>query len=330
MQKSGFQNKILSIKSNIEFEELCLELFYYQSLENQVYKNYINALNIVPETVQNHKDIPFLPIEFFKTHKVQSGRYIEQAIFTSSGTTGENTSKHYVENLDWYKRVFLSGFELFYGDPEEYCLLALLPSYLERQGSSLVYMVEELIRKSNDPKSGFYLRDYQKLSNQLMENEGSGKKTLLLGVTFALLDFAEKFPRTLRNITIMETGGMKGMRKELTRQEVSDILINGFDLEAANVHSEYGMTELMSQAYSKGDGFFQTPPWMKLLVREPNDPLVTTSLGSGALNIIDLANIDSCAFIATQDLGTVYPNGDAKILGRMDKADIRGCNLLVV
>lgn len=303
-------------------------LFRYQAVHNLVYSSYLKALGIDVENVNSVEEIPFLPIDFFKTHSVVTGDFEEEIVFTSSGTTGTNTSCHFVKSKAWYERVFMHGFEHFYGKPKEYCFVALLPSYLERKGSSLVYMVEKLIEETNTGESGFFLRNYKQLSSQLMENERAKRKTILLGVTFGLLEFSEQFPISLNHTIVMETGGMKGMRKELTREEVSRVLKRCFS--TSSIHSEYGMTELMSQAYSKEKGIFYSPPWMRFLVRETNDPLKTSNYGRGVLNIIDLANIDSCAFIATQDVGEVFSYGGFKVLGRIDNSDIRGCNLLVI
>lgn len=328
MQISEFQDEILSIKSEIDFNNLSLRLFRYQASQNRVYSSYIRALGINVENVNSLEEIPFLPIDFFKTHSVVTGDFKEEIVFTSSGTTGVNTSSHYVKSKAWYTRVFKYSFEHFYGNPKEYCFLALLPSYLERNGSSLVYMVEKLIEETNAAESGFFLRNYGQLASQLIENEKSRRKTILIGVTFGLLDFSEQFSIPLDHTIVMETGGMKGMRKELTRDEVNGILKRAFS--TSDIHSEYGMTELMSQAYSQGKGIFYSPPWMRFLVRETNDPLNTAKCGRGVLNIVDLANIDSCAFISTQDVGEVFTHGGFKVLGRMDNSDIRGCNLLVI
>lgn len=328
MQRSEFQTKILSIQSKSDFERIALEVFRYQAANCKVYSAFIKALNIGENSIEHIEDIPFLPIEFFKTAKVITGEFEGEIIFTSSGTTGANTSKHFVRETAWYERIFLRGFELFYGSPCNYSLMALLPSYLERNGSSLIMMAEKLIDKTKESNSGFFLNEYSLLSERIKENESLKKKTLLLGVTFALLNFAEQFPMELHHTIIMETGGMKGMREELTRQEVSDILKQAFSL--LEIHSEYGMTELMSQAYSLGDGIFRCPPWMKTLIRETNDPLSCSLWGRGVLNIIDLANLDSCAFIATQDVGEVFEDYSFSVLGRMDRSDSRGCNLLVV
>lgn len=328
MQISEFQRQIFTIQNSQEFERFALELFQLQSERNLVYAAYVDALNIDRSSVKSLHEIPFLPIEFFKTHRVVTGDFLEEVVFSSSGTTGQQTSRHFVRSAAWYKEVFSHGFELFYGQPSNYCLLALLPSYLERQGSSLIMMVEELIRATEDEYSGFYLHNHEDLYKRLLANQKRGKRTLLMGVTFGLLDFAERLQLEIPDAIIMETGGMKGRREEITRQEVADILTEAFGVE--KIHSEYGMTELMSQAYSKGDGIFYCPPWMAVLPRDSSDPLTCFRHGRGVLNIIDLANVDSCAFIATQDVGRVLEDGSFEVLGRVDRSDVRGCNLLVI
>ncbi len=313
---------------------MALEIFFIQSANNEVYKKYIQALGIEPGTVASIENIPFLPISFFKTHEMVTGTFQPEIIFESSGTTGENTSRHLVKSIDLYKKSFTKAFNLFYGDIYKWCILGLLPGYLERENSSLIVMVDDLIKKSNHPNSGFYLHDHEKLYQALVHNEITGKPTLLIGVTYALLDFAEKYSMKLQNTFIMETGGMKGKRKEMTREEVHEILRNKFGLN--KIHSEYGMTELLSQAYSKGDGIFETPPWMKVLTREYNDPFAINSFSknnrfsNGLINIIDLANLYSCCFIATDDVGRVYKNNRFEVLGRRDVSDLRGCSLLTI
>jgi hypothetical protein len=275
------------------------------------------------------EDIPFLPISFFKTKDVVSGVPVIKTIFTSSGTTGGEASKHFVSDLELYERSFRNGFEKFYGPIDAYCILALLPSYLEREGSSLIYMVNDLIKKSGHSSSGFYLNDLNGLRKTLLTLQKQQQQILLIGVSFALLDMVEAQPMDLQNAIIMETGGMKGRRKELIREELHSLLKNGFGVD--KIHSEYGMTELLSQAYSKGDGVFETPPWMKVMIRDTEDPFTYLTEGkTGGLNIIDLANVNSCAFIATQDLGKVYLNNTFEVLGRFDHSDIRGCNLMVL
>ena len=299
-----------------------------------MYKKYVDALHIVPKSINSIEKIPYLPISFFKTLKVVTTIFEPETIFESSGTTGENTSRHYVKSIELYKKSFIKGFNLFYGNISNWCILGLLPGYLERENSSLIVMVDALIKKSNNPNSGFYLHDHEKLYQTLVHNEITGQLTLLIGVTYALLDFAEKYSMKLQDTLIMETGGMKGKRDEITREEVHEILKSKFGL--STIHSEYGMTELLSQAYSKGDGIFQTPPWMKVLTREYNDPFAINTFSknikssNGLINIIDLANLYSCSFIATDDVGKVYKNNSFEILGRRDVSDLRGCSLLTL
>lgn len=320
-------NAIFSIQNQLEFEDLALSVFQHQAKENEVYRNFIDYLSIDPLQIDSLFDIPFLPIEFFKSQKIISSNQPVAEVFSSSGTTGMQQSKHYVTDLNWYEESFLHAFEMFYGKPSQYIILALLPSYLERDGSSLIYMCEHLIRKSEDEQSGFYLNEFEKIKNIIEENAGE-KKVLLIGVTYALLDFAEQFPFVMKNCIVMETGGMKGKRKEMLREEVHQQLTKAFQLK--EIHSEYGMTELLSQAYSNGNGIFRTPPWMKIMIRETNDPFSYTKINrTGGINIIDLANVNSCSFIATQDLGKLLPDGRFEVLGRFDNADVRGCNLLV-
>lgn len=327
MANSEIKHKIFE-ESKAGFKEVALEVFRIQYTNNKVYSDFVDQLSIDVKSVNELSDIPFLPIRFFKSHTVICGEREGQVTFESSGTTGMVSSKHHVANPDLYKESFLRSFEMFYGFPNDYCILGLLPSYLERKNSSLVYMVEELINLSDDPDSGFYLYDFGKLSETIQKKEIEGKKTLLIGVTFALLDFAEQHPMDLKNAIIMETGGMKGKRDEMVRADLHEKLKISF--QVASIHSEYGMTELLSQAYSKGNGVFETPPWMKVMVREEDDPLCLSNIGKGAINVIDLANIYSCSFIATDDYGEVYENGKFSIIGRMDNSDIRGCSLMVV
>ncbi len=319
---------LFNIESEEEFNACAIEVFHYQKKANAVYKEYLTHIgkeNLVPK---QYTEIPFLPISFFKTHHVSCIKGEPEVVFSSSGTTGSITSKHPLYDTDIYIESFRKAFQLFYPNSTEYCILALLPSYLERTGSSLIYMVEDLIKTSQHPDSGFYLYEHKALKEKLDQLEKSGKKTILFGVSFALLDFFEAYPSELKNTTIIETGGMKGRRKELIRDELHGILKKQTKLPLIN--SEYGMTELLSQAYSIGHGIFNCPPWMKVLARDPENPLELTGKKHGAINIIDLANIQSCAFIATQDLGTFYPNGSFEIMGRFDHSDIRGCNLMVI
>jgi phenylacetate-coenzyme A ligase PaaK-like adenylate-forming protein len=321
-------DRIFAIHDDEQFRELALEVFRLQAEGNPVYKTYLKHLGIPPVNVSILEDIPFLPVELFKNHRVVTGNRDHEVLFESSGTTGEDTSKHYICDLEIYRRSFTSTFRLFYGDPSRYCILALLPSYLERKHSSLVYMAHELISLSGHPGSGFYLNEYKGLIRQLETLENEGQPTLLLGVSFALLDLAENFPLGLNHTIVMETGGMKGRREEITREELHERLCLGF--KVGSIHSEYGMTELLSQAYSKKDGVFQTPPWMKVLIRDPYDPLRMVPLDrSGGINIIDLTNLHSCSFIATQDIGKPTSDGGFEVLGRFDNSDIRGCNLML-
>lgn len=325
---SKIQQKIFN-KDNFNFEEVALEIFNLQYTYNLVYKQFVDYLKIKPNTVQTIQQIPFLPIEFFKTHHILLNNAMPQIIFESSGTTGQITSKHFIADTALYTQSFETCFNEFYGNVDDYIILALLPSYLERNNSSLVFMVDDLIKKSDDINSGFYLNNLSELANKLSFLKSSNpKKILLIGVTFALLDFAEQFPMDLSDVIIMETGGMKGKREELTREEVHNILTKAFNI--SNIHSEYGMTELLSQGYSKGNGIFEVPYWMKIMKRDMYDPFnISTNTGRGGLNVIDLANIYSCAFIATQDLVNIKNEMQFEILGRIDNADIRGCNLMV-
>ena len=310
------------------FESIALERFRYQAYNTKVYGEFLDKLNVRIEAVQKLDDIPFLPISFFKTHRVFHHQKKQEVIFTSSGTTGMQTSKHYVSDLSIYENVFKLGFELEFGPISDYCILALLPSYLERQGSSLVYMSEKLIRWSKHPSSGFYLRDLQKLVKVIEDLERKKQKTILLGVSYALLDLLDYKNLKLEHTLIIETGGMKGTRKEMIKEEFYKILRQGFGVHS--IHSEYGMTELLSQAYSHQDGHYYCPPWMKVLIRDVNDPFcILPTTQSGGINIIDLANRDSCSFIATQDLGKYNLDGSFSILGRFDNSDIRGCNLMI-
>jgi phenylacetate-coenzyme A ligase PaaK-like adenylate-forming protein len=319
---------VFSINNNEQFKTIALQVFQYQAQHCKVYRDFIAGLRIDPANIEIIEQIPFLPIEFFKTHKVVSTNDDVQVTFTSSGTTGMVTSSHYVTDVSWYEHSFRKAFELFYGDIKSYTVLALLPSYLEREGSSLIYMADDLIKQSNNPDSGFFLVDYDKLAYQLKKQREPNKPTLLIGVTFALLDFIEQHQIKFPELIVMETGGMKGRRKEMIREELHDSLCKGFGVDV--IHSEYGMTELLSQAYSKGNGIFNCPPWMRIITRDTNDPMsIVTDSKAGGINVIDLANINSCSFIATQDLGKVYADGSFEVLGRFDNADIRGCNLLI-
>jgi len=320
--------QLFNIQNDTSFEALCLEVFNYQFDHNKVYRSFCDLLYVHPSDVKTIEQIPFLPIQFFKTHQIVSNKESIQEIFLSSGTTGMVRSKHYVTDFSLYRASFRKTFELFYGAITDYTVLALLPSYQERDGSSLIYMVDDLIKQSKDPNSGYYLNDLVGLAKQLKALDKAGKKVLLIGVSYALLDLIEQEQFQLKHSIILETGGMKGRRREMVKPELHEILKKGFGVAA--IHSEYGMTELLSQAYSQGNGLFKTPPWMKILIRDTEDPLTLLSDGkTGGINVIDLVNINSCAFIATQDLGKKHTDGSFEILGRFDNSDIRGCNLLV-
>ncbi|RWY50994.1 LuxE/PaaK family acyltransferase [Mucilaginibacter gilvus] len=327
MIKPG-QEKIFAINNKAKFAETALQIFQYQAANCAVYKAFIEGLKIDPALITSVEHIPFMPVEFFKSHKVVTGESDADVIFTSSGTTGMVTSSHTVTDLSWYVQSFREAFKLFYGDIKNYTVLALLPAYLEREGSSLIYMAQDLITQSANSESGFFLYNHEELFGILQKQKAAGKPTLLIGVTFALLDFVEQYQIDFPQLIVMETGGMKGRRKEMIREELHSTLCAGFGVNA--IHSEYGMTELLSQAYSKGEGIFNCPPWMKIITRDTNDPFTQVGAGKiGGVNIIDLANINSCSFIATQDLGKVYEDSSFEILGRFDNSDIRGCNLLV-
>ncbi|WP_299064279.1 acyl transferase [uncultured Polaribacter sp.] len=322
-------DKIFNIHSTEEFNQVALEVFKHQFKNNKVYRSFCDLLYIHPSDISKVEDIPFLPIQFFKSKKVIASLEQEQAVFTSSGTTGSTTSKHFVTDVNLYKESYLKGFDYFYGNIEDYTVLALLPNYLERTGSSLVFMVDDLIKKSKQSESGFYLNNLQELAKKLLELDAKGQKVLLIGVSFALLDLIDLHQFDLKNTIVMETGGMKGRRKELVREELHKILKSGFGVD--EIHSEYGMTELLSQGYSKGNGVFNTPPWMQILTRDTEDALSINPYGkNGGINVIDLANYNSCSFIATQDLGKVYADNSFEIIGRFDNSDIRGCNLMVL
>lgn len=323
----SFAARILSVKGDLP-ENLVLELFRFQYLTNALYRAYVDALKVDPASVQSVSRIPFLPIQFFKTHRVICGEFEPEAVFESSGTTATVNSRHLVKDAAIYTHSFMEAFRLFYGDVKDFVVLGLLPSYLERQSSSLVYMVQELIRRSGHAESGFYLYEHEKLAATLQELEARGQKVLLIGVTFALLDFAESHSLQLRHTVVMETGGMKGRREEWTRAELHAYLSARLGVPA--IHAEYGMTELLSQAYSKAHGIFYCPPWMKVLLRDENDPFqLYTRNASGVINIIDMANIYSCAFIATDDIGRIHADGGFEVLGRLDSSALRGCSLMI-
>ncbi|WP_199120634.1 acyl transferase [Pedobacter sp. ASV28] len=317
-----------SIDNSSQFEERALAIFRYQANHCLIYHEYIKQLDINAHQIKSYTEIPFLPISFFKTQDIVSSDKNPDIIFTSSGTTGHVTSKHLVQDVSIYEKSYNMAFERFYGAPDDYCILALLPSYLEREGSSLIYMVDDLLKKSRHPQSGYFLHNHEELFSTLEELNKNHQKTILIGVTYALLDFVERYTIQFPNLIVMETGGMKGKRREMVRQELHHILCNGFGV--GSIHSEYGMTELLSQAYSYGNGIFNCPPWMKILLRDTSDPLsLIKNNQTGGINVIDLANINSCSFIATQDLGKIHSNNSFEVIGRFDNADIRGCNLLV-
>ena len=323
------QNAVFNIQNQSDFKTCALQVFRHQFKNNAIYRSFCDLLYIHSSDVKEVEEIPFLPIQFFKSHAVLSSTQAVKETFTSSGTTGSSVSKHMVTDLSWYTKSYTKGFEHFYGPIEEYTVLGLLPNYLERDGSSLIYMVDDFIKKSNNPASGFYLNNLTELSKTLIALDKKGEKVLLIGVTFALLDLIERQQFKLQNTIIMETGGMKGRRKEIIRNELHEILSAGFGV--SKIYSEYGMTELLSQGYSSGDGVFDCPPWMKILARDTEDALTMVGTNkTGGLNVIDLANYNSCSFIATQDLGKVDNNGCFEVLGRFDHSDIRGCNLMVM
>ena len=319
---------IFDIKSSLEFENKAIEVFKYQFENNLVYRSFCDLLYKHPCDIKEIKDIPFLPIEFFKSHEIKISSKKTSKIFTSSGTTGSNLSRHFVTDLNLYEKSFINCFKIFYGNIKEYTILGLLPSYLERNNSSLIYMVNKMIKQSKFPESRFYLDEIDELKETILKLEKSKRKTILIGVSYALLDLIEYHKFNLKYTVVMETGGMKGQRKELIKSELHKLLRNGFGVN--NIHSEYGMTELLSQAYSKKNGLFSTPPWMNILIRDTEDAQSILPLNrTGGINIIDLANINSCSFIATMDLGKLHKNGEFEIMGRFDQSDIRGCNLMV-
>ncbi len=332
--KNDLKSKIFNLDDRETFRELALSIFRFQYEHVAIYHQFVDLLKINPYEILNIKDIPFLPIEFFKTHPVlfsesENQEIFFEATFTSSGTTGMIQSKHFVKDLTIYETSFKKSFQYFYGNLEDYVFLALLPSYLEREGSSLVYMCDKFMQIGGNQESGFYLNELDLLYDKLIHLKSKKQKTILIGVTYALLDFVEKFTDfSFPELIVLETGGMKGKRREIVREELHAILKKGFDIN--HIHSEYGMTELLSQAYSKGEGIFKTPPWMSIIIRDTLDPfMILENEKIGGVNIIDLANIYSCSFLATQDLGRKNIDESVEILGRFDNADIRGCNLLL-
>ena len=310
------------------FLRTALSIMAYQASNNAVYSEWIRSMKLQLDTVKCLEQIPFLPIHFYKTFAIYSGTECPKFYFESSGTTQDIVSKHFVKDLKVYEQSFMQCFEQFYGSPKDYCILGLLPNYLERQHSSLVYMTQHLIQASANPKSGFYLYDFENLNRTLADLEKEQQKTLLIGVSYALMDFVDAYPQALKHTIVMETGGMKGRKQELTKPALHAYLADGFGVQ--DIHSEYGMTELLSQAYSKGEGIYTCPPWMKVLVADESDPTALTTTGRGVLHIIDLANHHSCAFIATEDIGIVHPDGSFEVIGRLDQSARRGCSLLVV
>jgi len=323
------EEKVFAITNEKRLSLIAQEIYQFQFENNPIYHDYCNAIGKTPGHVQKLTDIPFLPISFFKTHRIETTSFNAELVFKSSGTTGSVTSHHYVKDVNVYEKSFARGFKNFYGDSKDYCIIGLLPSYLERGNSSLVYMVDHLIKESAHPDSGFYLNEFEKLDAVLKKLEASGQKTVLIGVTYALLDFGNRYPQQLFNTIIMETGGMKGRGTEITRAELYRRLKDSFGV--LHIHSEYGMTELLSQAYGI-DGLMSCSPWMKIFLRDETDPfeIYRSPATTGAINIIDLANLYSCSFIATDDVGKIYTDGRFEILGRMDNSDIRGCSLMIV
>jgi len=327
---TAIEKQIFEVNSPDKFNALALKIFHFQYKKNPVYRKFVDFLRIEVKNIAHYSQIPFLPIELFKQHKILVDGFLAEEIFTSSGTTGNQNSKHYIAKANLYTKSFTKGFEQFFGRANDFVILALLPSYLEQGGSSLVYMADRLIALSEHTESGFYLNNYEQLSDVLKRLINKKKKVILLGVTYALLDLTEQFPINFPELILVETGGMKGRRPEMIREDLHENLKSAIGIK--QVYSEYGMTELLSQAWSKGLGIFETPPWMKVLIRDVNDPLSLLPKGkSGGINIIDLANIYSCCFIASSDLGKLIPDGDGKftVLGRYDNSDVRGCNLLV-
>ncbi len=325
-RKPGYK-AILNIQPD-EFEVLALQIFHYQAAKNKVYRQYLDLIHVNIADVNTMNAIPFLPIAFFKHHRITTGEWSAETVFTSSGTTGQTPSQHDVKSLSFYLQNATIGFEQFYGKVEDYCILALLPSYLERTGSSLVAMADAFIKTSKYSQSGFFLNDYQRLIEVLKGNEVLKIPTLLLGVSFALLDLAIDYPMKLQHTTVMETGGMKGRKREIVRKELHDLLKNSFHHTA--IHSEYGMTELLSQAYSKQGGIFYPAKTMRIMIRDTSDPFhILPANRHGVINVIDLANVDSCSFIATEDIGRTFDNGSFEVLGRLDQSELRGCNLMI-
>ncbi|MDD5570840.1 MAG: acyltransferase [Bacteroidales bacterium] len=322
------EKRIFKVTNDKCFTELAFEVFGFQYHNCMVYKKFVDNLKVNISDIKNVNQIPFLPVEFFKELKIISGDDLFQEVFSSSGTTNVNRSKHYIKNISLYEKSFTECFKMFFVNARDYCILALLPSYLERQDSSLVYMVKKIIELSKNKNSGFYLKNTDELASKLNSLISENKKIILFGVSFALLDFADEHKIKLKNTIVIETGGMKGRKKEIVREELHKKLCESFGID--KIHSEYGMTELLSQAYSKGDGIFESPSWMKVLIRDINDPMnIGIKERAGGINIIDLANLYSCSFISTQDSGISHNDGTFEVTGRIDNSDMRGCNLLV-
>ncbi len=324
---SQWNHKIFNVLDS-DFDDLAVSVYRYQYENNHVYRQFSDALYKNPDVVRSLEQVPYLPVSFFKSHQVMTSVFEPDIVFESSGTSATVNSRHLVRDISLYEKSFVKGFSRLYGEIGEWCVIGLLPSYLEKGNSSLVYMIDKLMQLSAHPDSGFYLYDFARLKDKLSILEAMNQKTLLVGVTYALLDFAELFQIKLRHTVVMETGGMKGRRKELLRDEVHKRLCKAFEVD--RIHSEYGMTELLSQAYSPGNGVFSCPPWMKVLVRDEEDPLTVSRYGKGVINVIDLANIYSCSFIATDDAGKLYDDGSFEVLGRTDGSDLRGCSLLTL
>ena len=327
-KEKQLEEQVFAITNEKDFSRIALHVYQFQFENNLLYQDYCRAVRKLPQTVREIRDIPFLPISFFKTHRIETTVFDAELVFKSSGTTGSVTSSHYVKDANLYLKSFSKGFQKFYGDIKQYCIIGLLPSYLERENSSLVYMVDRLIKQSGHKNSGFYLNEFEQLDLTLKQLQFSNQKTILIGVTYALLDFSDRYVQNIPNTIIMETGGMKGRGREITRAELYEHLKKNFGV--ADIHSEYGMTELLSQAYGV-NGKMTCSPWMKVLIRDETDPFtIYNATGAGAINIIDLANLYSCSFIATEDIGRLNEDGSFEILGRLDHSDVRGCSLMVV
>jgi Acyl-protein synthetase, LuxE len=323
------RTKIFNIKSEQDFNNITVEVFHFQYKQNLIYHDFVNALSINPSAIKHHEHIPFLPISFFKTQRIISGTCEPIMVFLSSGTTGMTRSKHHIVDVSVYEHSLLMGFEHFYGSPSGYKILGLVPEPQENPNSSLGFMVDLLMEKAHPGEKNFYLHDFPSLHEKIVSLKKSEKKIILIGLTSALIDFAEQFSSGNPDLIVMETGGMKGKGKEIIREELHALLCQRFGV--TKIQSEYGMTELLSQAYSKGNGIFSCPPWMRVFIRDINDPLTSLQSGqTGGINVIDLANCNSCSFIATQDLGKLHKNHQFEVLGRFDHSETRGCNLMTI